>query len=85
LAIVVNPNLFRHRQKEEKMEKHNLIIMEYAECLIITPKGDFLLEVNNGRPKKINEKKARALVVKRESTLFWNETKDEIKELLASK
>ena len=67
------------------MEEKNFIIMQYEECLRITPKGEFLLEVNLGRPKKINEKKARALVVKRESTLYWNRTKDEIKELLASK
>ena len=67
------------------MKEKNFIIMQYEECLRINPKGEFLLEVNLGRPKKINEKKARALVVKRESTLYWNRTKDEIKELLASK
>ncbi|MGA2463725.1 MAG: hypothetical protein ABSH06_05155 [Thermodesulfobacteriota bacterium] len=67
------------------MEKNNLIIMEHEECLRITPKGEFLFEVNSGRPKKISEKKARAIVVKHESPFYWDRTKDEIEKWLASK
>jgi hypothetical protein len=59
--------------------------MEYNECLRITPKGEFLFEVNNGRPKKISLRKARAVVIKRESPFYWDRTKNEIKKLLASK
>jgi hypothetical protein len=54
------------------MGNGELIVMQYEECLRVNPKGDFLLQVNGDRPLKISKRKARALVVKRESASYWN-------------